>query len=461
MEDHSLKNPDSRRSQALVIGGSITGLLVARILSDFFDHVSIVERDRFPAEPTARKGVPQAHHVHVLLVRGQQILEQLFPGLDEELANAGAPEVDWGMESINIPSSGKLPPFQSQLVTRTSSRELLEWVLRQRLASLENVVFLEQCEVTGLLADPTHQIVKGVQYRNRATRQADQRIETDLVVDASGRDSDTPSWLEALGYRPPKKTVINSFLGYATRWYEVPNHTHHPDWKATVMAPRFPDNPRGGVLYPVEGNRWVVTLAGIGGNYPPNDEAEFMEFAQKLVSPLIFEAIREANPVSPIYSYRRTENVWHHYEQLTRWPEGFLVMGDAVCAFNPVYGQGMTVSAMGALALKAHLQTSPSEQFPSGWAMSFQKVLAKINHTAWLLATGEDFRWPTTKGGEPDIRTRIMHRYVNRVAQVYCRDPEVARIFFEIVHMIRPPTELLGPRVLGPVMAHGFKSLWS
>ncbi len=449
-------------SHAIVIGGSMAGLWAARVLADHFERVTVIERDRFPLTPEPRKSVPQAHHVHVLLTQGQRVLERLFPGLDAELAAAGAPSVIWTSECLIHGRDGWAPRYPSELVTRTCSRYLLEWHVRRRLATSPSVHFLERCAVTGLLSDADRKAVTGVLFRRWQQVEASNQVESltaNLVVDASGRNSRTPTWLQALGYEPPKETTINAFLGYASRWYQRPPGLQ-ADWKALLLFPRPPDIPAGGIIYPVEGDRWVVTLAGIARHYPPTDEAGFMDFARHLRVPHLYEAIKDAQPLTPIYGYRRTDNRLLHYERLARWPEGFVVLGDAVCAFNPVYGQGMTTSALGALALDRLLherRQHHSDGDLRGLGRRFQRQLAKVNATPWLMATSEDFRWPTTEGGRPGSLTRFMHGYLDWVVRAMEVNPVVSLVFWEVTHLLKPPIALLHPRVVTRVLA----GLWA
>ncbi len=274
-----------------------------------------------------------------------------------------------------------------------------------------------------------------------------------LVVDASGRDSKAPQWLQSLGYEIPQETIVNSFLGYASRSYQSLSH-NHVDYKALYLVPKAPDSSRGGVLYQVEDGRWMALLIGVGRDYPPNDEAGFLNFARSLSSPEIYEAIIDAQPVSPIYSYQRTENRMRHYEQLSRLPENFVVLGDAVCAFNPVYGQGMTVAALGALTLDQCLRnrTSAHQRQLTGLAQEFPKKLAKVNSVPWMMATSDDFRWSTTEGGKPDLMTRLMHKYLDRVMWLAGENPEVYKAFAEVLHLLKPPTTLFYPGILARVL---------
>lgn len=443
---------------AVVIGGSIAGLLAARVLVNHFDRVTIVERDRLPEQPVPRQGVPQANHVHVLLTQGQCILEQLFPGLEAELAACGAPTIDWLADWSVLGVWGWEPRFPSCLISRTTSRNLLEWLLRRRLFACDRLQFLEGSNVEGLLTDANKAKVTGVRLRFRGGAATARKLKSwelaaDLVVDATGRNSSMPKWLAALDYQPPQKTVINSFLGYASRWYQRPDG-FFADWKGVEVMFKPPDNGRGGELYPVEGNRWMVSLGGTGRDYPPNDEAGFLDFARSLRSPLIYEAIKDAQPLSPIYSYRTTKSRLYHYEKLSRLPEGLVVLGDAACALNPLYGQGMTVAALGALTLDEclHQQFRRDKSNLTGLTKRFQKQLARVNATPWLMATGEDFRFATTVGSQPDRMTRLMHQYLDEVLLLSVDHPEIYRTFAEVVHMVKPLKALFQPRILAQVL---------
>jgi len=433
------------RRHALVIGGSMAGLLAARVLSDRFEQVTLVESDSFPTQPQWRQGVPQSHHGHVLLTKGQQILEQLFPGLQAELAAAGAPRVDWTADCPLLGLFGWAPRFSSELKTHVTTRNLLEWSIRQRLLGCSNIRFLPSTQVIGLLSDADKTCVTGVKVRSRHSSESAE-LPANLVVDASGRQSHAPQWLTALGYAPPEETVINSFLGYASRWYQRPAHLQL-DWQVLYLLPKAPHLKRGALVCPVEGDRWIVSLTGVAQDYPPTDEPGFLDFARSLRSSVVYDAIKDAQPLSPIYGYRNTENRLRHYEKLSRFPESFIVLGDAVCAFNPVYGQGMTVAALGALTLNQCLKQQQREHLV-GLAVRFQRQLAKVNNTPWLMATAEDFRWPTTQGGYPTLGTRLMHQYLDKVMLLAVESPDTYKVWAEVIHMKTPPAALFQPSIL-------------
>jgi 2-polyprenyl-6-methoxyphenol hydroxylase-like FAD-dependent oxidoreductase len=437
--------PSANGPGAIVIGGSITGLLAARALLNHFDRVTILERDHFPQGSGPRKGTPQARFIHVLLVRGQRILEEYFPGIDAELESAGAPCIDWTADLLWHSETGWANRFPSGRTSRNCSRDLLDWTIRRRLAADPRVDFQEGCEVIGLLSERGRSRVTGVRIRRRRGSTSgllEETLPASLVVDASGRSSRAPEWLEALGIPAPEETTVNAYLGYATRWF-CPPPGFRGDWKILMIRSQPPHNSRGGVISQVEGGRWIVGLSGVGKDYPPTDETAFLEFARSLADPILYELIKDAEPVSSIHGYRRTENRLRHYERLPGWPEGFVALGDAVCAFNPVYGQGMTVAALGASALDHCLAAQGIDR--PGMARGFQRRLAKINKTPWLMATGEDFRWPITEGSRPGPASHLIHSYMDRVILLAARKPEVQLRFLEVAHLLRPPAELFQP----------------
>jgi 2-polyprenyl-6-methoxyphenol hydroxylase-like FAD-dependent oxidoreductase len=440
---------------ALVIGGSMAGLLAGRVLADHFERVTIVERDRFPEGPAPRKGVPQARHLHALLARGQVTLEKLFPGFRDELVAAGALVLDMADDVAWLTPAGWGVRFPSDLLMLACSRDLLDWGVRRRMAALSNVRFIEECDVRGLLPSPDGTGVGGVRIRSRGHSDgsgAEEELFADLVVDAAGRGSRAPKWLEALGYDRPQETTIDAHLGYASRIYERPEFR---DWGALYVQLAPPEVTRGGVLFPVEGDRWMLTLVGAGHDLPPTDEAGFMEFARSLHTPMLHDAIRDAVPLTPVTGYRATENRLRHYEKLSRWPENLLVVGDAACAFNPVYGQGMTTAALGAEALGESLREQrrrrPEENL-GGLGRRFQKRLAKVNSAPWTLATGEDFRVRGVEGGSPDRVTRMMHRYMDRAVSLTTEDSEVRLALLEAFNLSKPPTTLFHPSILARVL---------
>lgn len=465
-QDNSETNSSLKLGQrAIVIGGSMAGLLAGRVLSDYFEQVTIIERDRFPQEPVPRKGVPQSNHFHALLKKGKLILEQLFPGLENDLITGGVPVFDSTADIAWLTSAGWGIRFSSDLDVIAPSRPRLEWAVRQRLSAFKQVCFQEETEVKSLITNDNKSRVIGVLVHHNSSEQThhEEQLYADLIVDASGRASHAPKWLEQLGYTPPEETIVNSFLGYASQLFQIPAD-FKGDWKSIYIQATPPDTTRGGVMSVVEGNRWMLTLGGGDKDYPPNEQVGFLEFARSLRSPVIYNAIKDAKPLSPIFTHRGTENRLRHYDHLSRWPENFVITGDAVCAFNPVYGQGMTTAALGALTLQECLRQYQAKGELIGMAQSFQKQLAQIITAPWTLATSEDYRYRSTEGGKADSVTRLMHWYMDKVLLLSTYNPKVRLVLMEVLNMLKPPTALFQPGIiiqslLSPVISEFRKRL--
>ena len=448
---------DKLGNHAIVIGGSIAGLLSARVLADKFERVTITERDQLPETPEARKGVPQSSQPHILFARGYSILEALFPEIGKELHAAGAIPIDWAREFHHYNPGGwnATAESASELVSFTCTRPLLEWTIRQQVSQLPNVRFLKRCRVIGLLCNPSRTQVTGISVRHLDESTTDE-LSAQLVVDASGRTSQAPHWIENLGFTPPPATVVNPFLGYATRRYRI-SPGEQSDWKVLLVEHTPPHNTRLGYLAQVEGEECIATLGGYGGDYPPLDNEEFLAFARSLPSPKFYETIRRAQPTSPIQAHRATANRMYHYERVNL-PANFVALGDAVCALCPVYGQGMTVSAMSAMVLQDWLgrQKANSHAFNS---FRFQKRLAQSNAQPWLVATGQDSRFPTTQGAsKPSWFTRLFRGYTDRLVQRTHEDAELHTHLMEVAQMVKSPAVLFHPQVVLKTLLEGRRS---
>jgi flavin-dependent dehydrogenase len=427
---------------AIVIGGSVAGLVAARVLAKHFARVTLVERDGWPADRTqVRQGLPQAHHQHILLMRGRQVLEELFPGFDAELAALGAPQVDYTRDCLLVSAAGPLPRFPSGLELRLCRRPVIDWILRRRLLVLPGITFLTGRSALGLTARQGR--VTGLVVAPAGTAGPRQTLQADLVVDASGRQSRLPEWLPQLGFSAPEREVVEPFLGYASRLYEQPLQAAC-DWKALEVASRPPHNPRAAGLWAVEDHRWLLTLIGTARDYPPVEEAGFLAFAQGLPDPRVHAWLRDAVPVSSIHGHRGTASRWHHYERLRRFPEGLVVLGDALCAFNPTHGQGMTVAALGAQVLDRHLVAGSGPDL----ARRVHAELAALVRPIWRLATSDDLRWPGTLGARPDWPMRLLHLYQDLATPASLTCPELAGTFLAVANLVKPPSALLRPRFL-------------
>lgn len=467
-----------RPARAVVIGASIAGLIAARVLSERVDEVVIVERDQLGDDAATRPGVPQAPHVHVLLRRGYRELTRLYPSFDQRLASAGAPALDLLRDSVWILPSGQSPRVPSRLLTRSATRPLYEAVIRELTLDRSNVRLLDGHDAVGLLGHAAE--VTGVRLRRRPVRAAPATatatatepsphggtdrepegatsdLDAWLVVDASGRASRAPEYLAAIGAPVPTESVIDASLRYATRHYRVPPGPR--DWTTLLIRDRPPSSTRGGGVFQVEGGRWVVTLGGAGRDHPPTDEDGFLEFARGLISPRLFDAIRDAEPISPIRGWARMANRWRHAERIRRWPAGFALMGDALCALNPVYGQGMSVAAMEGGVLGDWLDSGRVQRgLRSSRPPDTGRLVRDFARTArlpWFLATGEDARIDGVTGvPKASPFEALGRRYVDEVLLDAVRDPGTLRRFTEVSNLVRPPIALLDPMVLSRVVA--------
>jgi len=406
----NLSNP-AAFGHAVVIGSGIAGLTAARVLADYFARVTIIERDSQLDAPQFRRGVPQAHHAHSLPVRGQQLLEKQFPGLTVELISQGAEAVHGGSEMAFF-VAGEYHQVRQQggLITLSSSRPLLESALYRRVAAQPGVRILPEHGVEALLVDRSKRRVTGVRLRRRGGWPVQEAtLAADLVLDASGRDSQAPQWLADLGYTAPQETVVNAFTGYSSRLYRRPANFGQ-SWKTLYVRPTPTHSTRGGVILPIEGDRWHVTLHGMAGDHPPTSEAGFLDFARSLAAPQFYEALCAAEPLTEPRGYRRTENRTRHYERLPRYLEGLLVCGDAVFTLNPVHAMGMTAAVLGSLALDKTLQAYGAAPNLMGLAGAFQQRLSRTIAELWKLTTDQDQRWPQVEVIDPLEQARRERR---------------------------------------------------
>ena len=448
-----------RFGRAIVMGASIAGLWTARALIDHFDEVLLLERDHLPDGSDYRPGAPQARQYHGLLRSGLQLMQSWFPGLDKELISAGAVPYDITRDARVRIRRRWYPQFSSGLILLSCSRLLLESRIRRRLRQNACIQFVEEMEAIGLQSDEARGCVTGVRVRNRGSRPDGQEGEivyaADLVVDASGRRSKTPEWLSEMGYSPPIESTVDSFLGYVTRKYK-----RTPNAPLLLIGATPPDDPYGGILLPEEDNTMVVLIAGFNKHYPPTDTAEFDAFAGKL-GPEFQEALKDAEPITQPYGYRGTSGRWRHYEQLERWPERFVVLGDAFCGFNPIYGQGMSVAAMSAAVLADQVRRSNGNL--DGVARSTLREISKITQGVWLLATSADLEWPGTEGGTlgNSPAERFGRWYVNELLDATALDRTLWLSFNAVSQLIKPATALFAPGVFLRVMKHTLrKRLW-
>jgi 2-polyprenyl-6-methoxyphenol hydroxylase-like FAD-dependent oxidoreductase len=397
--------------------------------------------------------VPQGRHLHALLARGEQILSRFFPGISSDLIRAGAAKLDLPGDLLWFQEGVHKIRFQSGITMICMSRPFLEWHVRRRVLALENLTCLQQCDVQGLMADHDRSRVTGVTVRRRAEGSPEEPLEADLVVDATGRGSRSPKWLDMLGYSTPRESLVTVDVGYTSRVYRQDAALLDAKGIFTLHAP--PHGKRGGGLFPVEGGRWIVTFAGTLGDHAPAHEDGFQEYAKSLPSRDIYNVISRAEPLTDFATHRFPSSLRRHYETMTRVPEGYLVMGDAMCSFNPVYGQGMSVSAMEAEALDHCLNEAGRRQNLRGLARSFFTRAARAIENPWMLAAGEDFRFPGVQGRKP-VATDLINRYVSRLHKTTVHDRETTRAFFQVMTLTHSPKTLFSPGIVRRVIADVF-----
>ena len=438
--------------KAIVMGASIAGLWTARALMDHFEEVWLIERDQLPEGAEFRPGAPQARQYHGLLKSGLDQMKAWFPGLDEELISAGAVPYDVTQDTRVRIRGRWYPQFRSGLILLSCSRLLLESSIRRRLRQNPCIRFIEGVEVTGLQSDEQKRRITGVHIRNRRGRsdpgEAEPVLAADLVVDAMGRGSKTPRWLLEFGYAAPRESEIDSFLGYVTRRYK-----RKPNTPLMLIGATPPNEPYGGLVLPEENNTMVTLIAGFNKNYPPTDPEKFDAFVGRL-GPEFEEALKDAEPISQPYGYRGTSSCWHHYEELQRWPERFVVLGDAFCGFNPIYGQGMSAAAKSAAALAEAIRRGHGDL--DGVAKAALREIGKITESVWLLATSSDLEWPGTAGGTVSNRPadRFGRWYINKLLDATAVDHRIWLQFNAVSQLTQPATTLFAPGVFLRVMNH-------
>jgi 2-polyprenyl-6-methoxyphenol hydroxylase-like FAD-dependent oxidoreductase len=428
---------------AVVLGASMSGLLASRVLADHFEQVTLVERDRLTGHGLPRRGVPQARHAHVLLPRGATVLGELFPGLLEELVAAGVPVADnLGDLYYNVNGHTFFGDAHAGEARRSiekgklykPSRPFLEAQVLRRVMALPNVDVLDGCDVEDLVTDAASSRVSGVRVTSRGDATAQRSLVSDLVVVATGRSGRAPAWLESMGFAAPEEEEVRVDLKYVTHTVRFP--TAPLGRRQAVLVGPVPERPTIAGALEQEGHAWVVTFGGYGGHHPPMDKEGWLAFGDRILPREFAEALHEAEPLDGPRQHRFPANLRRRYDRLERFPGGLLVLGDAVCSFNPIYGQGMTVAALEALALEEALE--------QGWpdlAKRFFKAAAIPAGNAWSFATGGDLSMPASvvPGSRP-FSVRAMASFVDRFQAAAEHDPVLAWRFIDVTGFEEPPS---------------------
>ncbi|MBO3751147.1 tryptophan 7-halogenase [Streptosporangiaceae bacterium NEAU-GS5] len=426
-------------NHAVVIGGSIAGLLAARVLSETFPHVTILDRDELPTRPEHRKGVPHGRHTHGLLAMGYQIFEDLLPGIGADLIADGAVPADLQNDVIWYNEGHLLRRTTSDVGGLLASRPLIEAAIRSRVAALPGVEIRTGVQVTGLTAERGH--ITGVRLAGAET------LPARLVVDCTGRGNRGPAWLAELGYAAPPEDVVKAGLIYSTREYErVPGAQ---DFLGVIVGHR-PGNPYGAGCLAREGGRWLVTLVGLDDDPPPIEPGAFEAYAARLDGHELHRMINEAEPVTDPIRFRIGPSVRRRYERCARLPEGFIALGDSLCCFNPAYGQGMTTAAMSARWLATCLKAGSVSE-GSDLTRRYFKGVARVVDVAWNITVGNDLRFPQVEGPRT-AKVKVLNRYLSRLHRVAAEDTAVGAAFLTVANFLAGPERLVSPGVMWRVL---------
>jgi 2-polyprenyl-6-methoxyphenol hydroxylase-like FAD-dependent oxidoreductase len=419
---------------AVVVGASMAGLCAATVLAQRFGQVLVFDRDALPEAPEPRGQVPQGRHPHLLLVAGGRLLEGWFPGLNSELMRVGAVDIDVVGDVSWYQSGGFARRPASGLHGPAMSRPLLEHTVRARVQSLPNVTIRGATAVLDLVADGSGERIRDVRLADGTL------VPCDLVVDATGRSARSLAWLSNLGFSPPPVTAVHVDMRYVSRIYRRSPPVDR-DWKGAAVIDH-PSAKRMAVALPIEGDRWFVTFAGLNGVSPPTHEDERLAWARSLPSPLVADVMEKSEPLGPPVTHRFPANQRRQVKRMRRFPLGWVLLGDAVCSFDPVYGQGMSSAALQAVALADCLDRAGA--IDRAFARRYFRAVSRTVAVPWSLAVGADFMYDGTTGHKPPA-TDLLNRYMERVRVAAQHDDKVAIGMIEVFVLVRPPGALFRP----------------
>jgi 2-polyprenyl-6-methoxyphenol hydroxylase-like FAD-dependent oxidoreductase len=444
------RSPHTGRPAAVIIGASATGLFAAAALAEFAD-VTIVERDELPDGPELRRGVPQARHAHLLWSGGINAFTELLPGVIDDAVSRGGRLInimrDMASRAPNEVWFRRFTATPHRLLL--VSRPLLDAILRDHVLALEHVTVLQDATVLSLEGDATR--ITGVRV---STDGSERTLQADLVIDASGRGSRTPQWLDDLGLPAVAERRVDAGLAYATRLFRAPGTAADGNFPLINVQANPSKSPgQGGVILPIENGQWIVTLCGTRGGEPTNDPDTFVDFALGLGDPVIGGILKNAEPLGDVATTRSTANHRRYYEKAKRWPDGFTVLGDAIASYNPVYGHGLTVAAQCAVALRDVLHTAPLTA--PGTARRIQRAVARPVAAAWDLAVGQDAFYPGATDTQPTGVERFLARFVDRAVETGAAHPRALSALLDVMSLEKPATRLfswdmLRPMIFGP-----------
>lgn len=437
--------------QAVVVGAGVAGLTATRALADFFEHVIVLESDTLPIEAADRAGTPQCKHLHGLLPSGLQALSRLFPGFAENLSQAGAVSLRMGYDyRIERPGYDPFPQRDFGISIYSMTRPVLECAVRRRLAEYRNVELRDRCRVQGFVPAPGDGTVGAVRCEN--ANGARETLAADLVIDASGHGGLTLALLHSIGWQLPQETSIGVDMGYATAVFDIPEDAPR-DWMGAVTYPHYPRNKRAALILPVEGNRWILSLAGRYDEKPPGEWNQFLTFTQHLRTQTVYNAIRRAKRPSKIASFGLKASRWIHFERMETFPKGLVPLGDTFCRFNPIYGQGMSVAVLEAEVLhKLLAQQSGDRDGLVKLSGPFFAEAAKLIDTPWWSAAIPDFIDSRTEGQRPaDFEETL--KFFTGLLKLAAQDATVHKLLIEVQSLLKPRSEYRNPELVQRVKA--------
>lgn len=438
-------------SEAVVIGAGMGGLAAAAAVAERFDRVTVLDRDSLPTEPAPRSGTPQCRHLHVLLAGGLRALCELLPGFEDDLAQAGAVPLRGGLDiRTERPGFDPFPARDLGIRAYAVSRPLLEFTVRARLRKTKNIEIRSMVRVTEIVPSADGSGAAGVRFLDQDG--APGQLHSDLVIDSSGRGALTLAFLQATGTPAPNETQIGVGVGYTTAHYRIPSDPSRT-WQAVLHLPEAPATSRGGLLYPMEGDRWILALGGRGDETPPGDETGFLNSARLLRTPTIFNAIRSAERIGDLVRYSFPKSVRRHFARLPSFPTGLLPLGDAICLFNPIYGQGMSVAAQEAVLLRRLLrESSGAGELPPALSSDFFAQVEPILETPWAMAALPDLVYPSTTGDRPSDFAQTL-QFGAALVRLAAREADVHKMMIEVGNLLRPRSVYREPDLMKRVVA--------
>jgi 2-polyprenyl-6-methoxyphenol hydroxylase-like FAD-dependent oxidoreductase len=437
----------SSKDKAIIIGGGISGKLAARVLSDVYKEVIILERDSEQERPSSRKGAPQGEHLHALLHAGEYGLEELFPGITEKFYDNGAVKINSTMDLAWYHHGAWRIRYDGGYSTTLQTRPHLEWHIEQYLKRIPNVVFHYNQVVQDFLYNETENHIIGVLLK-------DGSLTADIVVDASGVSSLTTKWLHKRGtYIPEEKVEIN--LSYMSKQFQLAENDER-DWRIKMVYPNPPEEKIGGTISKVEGNRYIVTIMGYHNSVSEKevliDDSGFIKLSKKLPKQDIYQEIEHAIPLTKTSFYRIPHIVWRRFDKM-KLPNGLLLIGDTICRIDPVFGQGMSIAIVEALALQKLFQTGARQKVSA----AFHKKAAQIISPIWNMVLAEDFRYPNTRGKKP-YGLSIQQWYAKNIVLLSAQNQDVYNAFVKVMNLVQPITSLMKPSIMKRVLKITFSA---